>query len=591
MATSLLDTLLPELVVHIASFLSPNEVACSFRLVNKFTSKSCQGWKLVRLAQSVPHHAFVKRWGDERYTRGLTFEQRQELLCLTARSGVIANLEFAVAVVGCPLTSEVYYAAARGGHRDACIWLEDRGCPRDEKVAVQVAARAGHAEIVRWKLPQFPSFSGHVLHAAACGGHRALCEEMVAAGAGPAFIKSAAFQAAEGGHVELTDWLLGLLKERNLGPGFDRESDLVLLHAARGFELPALQRLYHSRLGSSAAQEAFEEYGPKMAVAALASATPDWRAKLEWLEAEAGCRLDKEALKPFGTVFEKSALESFWTVFENSALPDALGRVTLLRERGMLHVGRCLHGAVSHTNLPLIRYLKSEGLLAAASLSDYIMQTAIMKGDLAVLAELMAAGGPIGPRAVLMAARWGHLHVLRWMAGPESSPAATEALREALGDPELTRCAAGSGSLELMEWLWERGCRQLVEKAFTAAVKAGNTGLLLWMVARRRRHMSRVTQSEAYLVAGRRCDMATLRCLRRLGWPWARDNFNRAVKDGHQSCCLEVLRWLEAEGCPVDWHAAWALVQSMASVYCSNNHGVSEWVKGHITGPSSGSGA
>ncbi|GLC49366.1 hypothetical protein PLESTB_000211800 [Pleodorina starrii] len=574
MATSLWGTLLPELVVHIASFLSPNEVACSFRLVNKFTSKHCQGWKLVRLSQSVPHHAFVKRWGDERCARGLTFGQRQELLCLTARSGVIANLEFAVAVVGCPLTSEVYYAAAGGGHRDACIWLEDRGCPRVERAAVQDAARAGHAEIVRWKLPQFPDFTGLVLHAAADGGHRALCEELLPAGAGPACIQAAAFQAAESGHVELTDWLLGLLKERNLGPGFDREFDLVLLHAARGFELPALQRLYHSRLSSSAAQEAFRTgHGPNMAAAALASATPDWRAKLEWLEAEAGCRLSKESLG------------SFWNVFGNSTLPDVLGRVTLLRERGMLHVGRCLRSAVSHTNLLLIHYLKSEGLLAAASLDGDIMETAAKEGDLAVLAELLAAGGPIGPGAVLTAAEYGHLHVLCWMASPESSPAAVKALRLALVNPELTWRAAGSGSLEVMEWLWEQGCRQLDEKVFTAAVKAGNAVLLEWMVAR-----GCPMWSEAYLVAGRRCDMATLRCLRRLGWPWGPDTFNRAVNDNNTSCCLEVLRWLEAEGCPVDWHAAWALVQSVVHP-SSKIPGVSEWVKGHITGPSSGSGA
>ncbi|GLC49653.1 hypothetical protein PLESTB_000271600 [Pleodorina starrii] len=463
-------------------------------------------------------------------------------------------------------------AAARGGHRDACIWLEDRGCPRDERAAVEDAARAGHTEIVRWKLPQFPGFSGWVLVAAAGGGHRALCEEMVAAGPRPEFIKAAVFEAVEGGHVELTDWLLGLLKERDLGPGFDLESDLVLLQAARSFELPALQRLYHSHMGSSAAQEVFRtDYGPNMAAAALASTTPDWRAKLEWLEAEAGCRLCRDPL------------ESYW------ALPDALGRVTLLWERGMLHVGRCLHSAVSNTNLPFIHYLKSKGLLAV-SLDGDIMEAAIRKGDLTVLAELLAAGGPIRPGVVLTAARWGHLHVLHWMAGPEASPAATEALRQALEhsleSPELTWCAAASGSLELMGWLWERGCRQLDEKVFTAAVGAGNAALLEWMVARG----CPMSQSEAYLVAGHQCDMATLRCLRRLGCPWGPDTFNRAVKDGHKSCCLEVLHWLEAEGCPVDWHAAWALVQSIA--HPGNMHpGVSEWVKGHTTGPSSGSGA
>ncbi|GLC34175.1 hypothetical protein PLESTM_000166300 [Pleodorina starrii] len=501
------------------------------------------------MSESVPPQAFVKRWEDERYAGGLTFSQREELLSLTARSGVIANLEFALAVVGCPPTSEVYMAAAESGHRDACIWLEDRGCPRDEEAAVEAAARAGHAEIVRWKLLQFPSFSGSALDGAAGGGHRALCEEMVAAGASPGDIQSAAFEAAEGGHVELTEWLLGLSKERNFGPD---EFDQVLLDAAWGFELPALQRLYHSQLGSSAAQEEFgTDHGPSMVVAAFTSATPDWRAKLEWLEAKTGCRLDKEAFEALTTMDACEAwraLELFWEWEMDSAFPDVLGRVTLLRERGMLHVGSCLNFAVYNTNLPLIHHLKSEGLLAASDIDIDLMVMASQKGDLAVLAELLAAGGPIGPGVVRTAARFGHLHVLLWMAGPEASPDTTEALQQALlEDPDgLTRCAAGSGSLELMEWLWERGCRQFDEKAFTAAVGAGNTALLEWMVAR-----GCPMSSKAYQVAGDQRDIATLRCLRRLGCPWDRDTFNT-------SCSLEVLRWLEAEGCSVDWHAAWA---------------------------------
>ncbi|GLC34179.1 hypothetical protein PLESTM_000166700 [Pleodorina starrii] len=459
-------------------------------------------------------------------------------------------------------------AAAESGHRDVCIWLEDRGCPRDEKAAVKAAARAGHAEIVRWKLLQFPSFSGSALDAAAGGGHRALCEEMVAAGASPGDIQSAAFEAAEGGHVELTEWLLGLLKERNLGQRFDRESDRLLLPAAHGFELPALQRLYHSRLGSRAAQKKFgTRHGPSMVAAALASATPDWRAKLEWLEAETGCRLDEEDM------------ESFWVDFVNSAMPDALGRVTLLRERGMLLEGWCFHSAINHSNLPLLQYLISEGMLAASDIGIVdLMEMASEKGDLAVLAGLLAAGGPIGPGVVRTAAEDGHLHVLLWMAGPEASPDTTEALQEALlEDPNwLTWRAAASGSLELMEWLWERGCRQFDEKAFTAAVGAGNAALLEWMVAR-----GCPMSSEAYLVAGRQYDMATLRCLRRLGCPWDPDTFIRAVYDNDTSCRLEVLRWLEAEGCPVDWHAAWARLQSRI-VNRNTLSDVSEWVKGHL---------
>ncbi len=58
-------------------------------------------------------------------------------------------------------------------------------------------------------------------------------------------------------------------------------------------------------------------------------------------------------------------------------------------------------------------------------------------------------------------------------------------------------------------------------------------------------------------------DLATLSCLRRLGCPWGPDGapgartFTEAVK----FAALEVLSWLHAEGCPVDWQQARAAAQ------------------------------
>ncbi|GFR44506.1 hypothetical protein Agub_g5770, partial [Astrephomene gubernaculifera] len=56
-----------------------------------------------------------------------------------------------------------------------------------------------------------------------------------------------------------------------------------------------------------------------------------------------------------------------------------------------------------------------------------------------------------------------------------------------------------------------------------------------------------------YLPPSRRGDLATLRCLRRLGWPLGAALFTEAVRGGSP---LGVLGWLLQEGCPVDWEGA-----------------------------------
>ena len=57
-----------------------------------------------------------------------------------------------------------------------------------------------------------------------------------------------------------------------------------------------------------------------------------------------------------------------------------------------------------------------------------------------------------------------------------------------------------------------------------------------------------------YVRAANNGDLATLRCLRRLGCPWGpatRGVFSRVAGHGP----LAALRWLREAGCPVDWAA------------------------------------
>lgn len=61
-----------------------------------------------------------------------------------------------------------------------------------------------------------------------------------------------------------------------------------------------------------------------------------------------------------------------------------------------------------------------------------------------------------------------------------------------------------------------------------------------------------------YAMAARGADLATVRTLWRLGYPWGPRGaaFARAITEGHCSHTVPVLRLMLALGCPVDWEAA-----------------------------------
>ncbi len=61
-----------------------------------------------------------------------------------------------------------------------------------------------------------------------------------------------------------------------------------------------------------------------------------------------------------------------------------------------------------------------------------------------------------------------------------------------------------------------------------------------------------------YAMAARGADLATVRTLWRLGYPWGPRGaaFSRAIAEGHCAHTVPVLRLMLALGCPVDWEAA-----------------------------------
>ncbi|PNH07782.1 hypothetical protein TSOC_005731 [Tetrabaena socialis] len=225
---------LPEIVERFAKSLTPNEVAGTLRLVNKASAAQFRGPKhtTIRLSQPVPHHAFVRRWAGPGAMHSLARKQRRELLCLTARSGVIANLELLLGRGDMPPSKDddIFRAAASAGHKETCGWLLAKSCP----------------EADRWK---------------------------------------AAASAAAGGHVALMDWLL--LHAAPLMEGDVTDEEVTLMAgAANGCDLRTLQRLHHTHMeGRRARTVRGRDEMERIISAAAGSLTADWQAKVEWLEA------------------------------------------------------------------------------------------------------------------------------------------------------------------------------------------------------------------------------------------------------------------------------------------------------------------
>ncbi|KXZ50082.1 hypothetical protein GPECTOR_18g6 [Gonium pectorale] len=464
---------IPGIVERIAHFLPPNAVACSLRLVDKATAELLRrpDCTLTRLSQPVPYDAFVWQWGRPGAMHALTLAQRRKLLCLTATSGATANLAIAARAAGCRPTHQVAYDAGKAGQLGSVLMLEQLGCD------VQDAVRG-----------------------AASGGHLALCREL-------------------GGHADVVDWVLH-------SSGQECEPDLphawnLVASVAGSCSLDALQRFFSELIGPRAVDGGGgledELYQGWVLAAAAGSATPDWRAKVEWLES---CG------------FPRSCDVCHVAV----GRPDALERFGWLRRRG---VSVCPAGdacalasmdaAARAGNLEAMDFLA--GSWPAHSDFTGAAEAAAEKGH---LERPSARGGLAGGDARGCMATPGLLD--------------EELLDEELLDEELLAAAAESGGVELLAWLWERGCAW-DGRAVTAAASSGCTAALEWLAERG----CPMESGAAFVWAAREADLATLNSLRRLGCPWGSvgDVFRAGFYGG-----LEVLSWLVAAGFSVDWAEA-----------------------------------
>ncbi|EFJ45910.1 hypothetical protein VOLCADRAFT_93798 [Volvox carteri f. nagariensis] len=461
------------------------------------------------------------------------------------------SMGVAVKAAGCMLSSDVFYAAAEAGNLEMYQWLQqpDRyfTYPFSE-LAAQAAARSGHLVMVRWLLQQERNRrsrerAGSRSFEVACyAGHQAVCEGLLEDDVqrDPGMCLAA---AARGGHVGLTHWLLQQFEPAE-GPESlftKRLKDDLIEGAAYGFDLAALQQVHQILLQYDDGDDVLLTVNTLPE--ALSSPTPDWRAKVEWLQAH-GCRLSGDEYMDWRAIASRS---------------DAVDRVELLLPAFDQNevVPEILRDAAHAANLPLVRYLRAlRGMDWLPGHTGDATEEAARVGNMTLLVEMVTLGWQLDDQAVMAAAAGGQLHILEWLEGPEAAQAGSrEAIQAAIDwGWEHVGGAISSDSVEVMEWLLrQRDLPWSGREMFKAAAARGSPALLEWLAAR---GFSMGDDGEPYVTAANHHDLVTLRCLRRLGWPWGPDVFSQAVYDKNSGSTLEILQWLHAEGCPVDWEAA-----------------------------------
>jgi hypothetical protein len=207
--------LIPTVFSLVADQLTPNELALLLRPLCKEARDLLPDATTVQLSQPVPEAAFATKWGQPGSMKHLNYWHRHEAMCLTAKSGVVANLRLLavgpggsheVGAAGCGLAAKVFETAAGAGQLQMCQLLRELGCPWGDWV-IDAAARGGHTGVLLW-LREAGCPVLRVLNAAAKSGDVRLCQWLVINGF--PWHAYAAGDAAWNGHAELMRWFLEL---------------------------------------------------------------------------------------------------------------------------------------------------------------------------------------------------------------------------------------------------------------------------------------------------------------------------------------------------------------------------------------------
>lgn len=563
----------PELFDRVISFLPPNEVPCTVRLLNSAAAAhlSSPAHRTVHVSQCAPVHAFLWRWLRPDSTRNLTRRQREQLLCLTASSGCLVNLTALVCgsqqpaeptctpssgpapearrpkpyrptalgtAVTCPLdnrtshfqcrlSEEALEAAAASGHQDCCSWLLSHGCPCDQEGVLAAAAGGGHVPLCAW-LVQKQGLTPHP---------RAL------------------YAAARGGHTPAVAWLKTQLQQQ----GVEWDPGRLLVAAAAGCSLVEVQEEHEAfmeqhRMSHQQQHERQHTVNLPQLQHGGDGEQPPLPAQLQPHQSHHGATvpsrlhllrsppLPKAATLRLATGAAAASsspdwqLKTHWLAAQLQMHAPAAGAVPGSTAGGPLAPAAlstdlgCEQLLISQSDwrdrlAVLVRQLGLPAELWARPLSVMALHAA-QAGNMEALRELRAMGAYLDCNTAVHAAAGGQLGALRelcgWGCGPVGWGAAEEAARR--------------GHVGVLEWLLERhkeegeegrdeeegstlgsdsGRGALSSRLLCYAVEAGGVGVMAWLRGR--------------------------------GCPWGPEVVCAAAEGGSE----EQLEWLAQHGCPM----------------------------------------
>ncbi len=575
-----------DLQLSILQLLPAQEPACTARLVCKAAAAHFSGPAHRTVQLGLPMSLSVaQQWraGAEGALKQLSFQRKLLALSTAASSGCEANLEAAWALIGPGVSPELLPPQSKHLTLTYSEREEDPGT---------AAASAGHLHLLPWLLRhRLPLRPERTLVAAAPHGDLAALQDALLLlhshmNQSPYFLvthEELMCRVAAGGGPHATsklDWLLP--------PDTDERGELDLdevlwLVAESAFQAPdpVPVLMWVQGHGVDLRELPLVMY----AIGSCGVGT------LDWLVGEVGCRL------PGARPGEESDEEEGWEEYEEEefsadAAADAaaaggrVGNLQWLQQHGVVlgDVGDpegLLVEAAEGGHLGAVRYLHEEcGIAVQGDPGDRrLVSGAVNSGNVELVAWLRANGVPLGPEAIQLACGRGDLAMLRWLLQEANCPTKGLTVERMVGSWAVRGgkdgSSGGSQLLEAVQLLLHAGCRMGAgEEALASAAIRGDLATCRYLLEDKRVRLGPWVPffaarggceavleyfaaaagckgwcrkgRDPYLAAGRAGDLATLRCLRRLGAPLRKGLLNEAAAE----CPLSVLQLL------VEWGGA-----------------------------------
>ncbi len=554
-----------DIKCRILEALPPNDCALTCRLVNKefFKRLDQPRHRTARFSLPMPPHATFAAWQPhlQQALKQLTFCNKLDMLSAAASSGSDVNLEVAWGLLRPALAQglsgagtgvpDACTSAVRSGHLHLLPWLLHHDVPLDVQSTLEAAAR--HCDLAGlqrvWALlANSPNSRGRdagkiyhcELQSEAALSHRDVIPKlswlMVKAGKDTAqqgqqsLLCAAAVGAAAAGSLPVLRWL--------------RAAGMDLGGALRNGSVPVYsvvdvfaQALQHGHVAAA-----------------------------DWLVDEAGAPLPQQE--------QRGEQETLW---EEAGRGGSVAALQWLQRRGVAgDMEQAVEFAAWGGHLQAVQFLHEQ---CGAELTASVFRAAAGSSSIPTAQWLLQAGCAMGPEAYRSAASMADGGMIRWLVGHAGCPWQRESIADVIsvwpydetGRPDLEAsvrllveagcpygldsgsmdAAAACGRLPLLRYLHEDLGVGFGPGTMAVAARDGCEEVLEWLVGAGCRAGGGLG-SDPYVAAAANGDMATLRCLRRLGVTWGEWVLRAAVDMGAPP---PVVRWLVEQGAPWDGEA------------------------------------